>query len=125
MNSMSTPNWAVTGRYAGVPGSRPPMRRHPTPEDFIQRTIVGPASAKTVETILDLLGIPESLQVIIRTRDVVQSFVENRLIPDQPYPHHTSGGHYISNAPNAPLVEWSIDFAFVTRTINQTADDLA
>ena len=126
MTSMKTPNWAVTARYAGVPGSRPETRRHPAPEDFVRRTVIGPASTMTVETLLDLLDVPESVRVIIRTRSVVQNFVENRLIPDQPYPHHTSGRHYISDTPNAPLVEWSIDFAFVTRTsVDQAVDNQA
>jgi len=120
---MSTPSWAVTVRYAGVPGSRPKTRRHPTPEDFIRRTIVGPASAMTVETLLDLLSIPESERVIIRAKDVVKAFVEDRLIPDQPYSHHASGMHYVSDDPNAPLVEWSIDFAFVTPTITDRSND--
>jgi len=123
MNSINTSSWAVTGRYAGVPGSRPETRRHPTPADFVQHTIVGPPSTKTVEALLDLLNIPESERVPIRARDVVKNFVEGRLIPNQPYPHHTSGAHYVSYAPNAPLVEWSIDFAFITPTIVDQTDD--
>lgn len=113
---MIAPNWAVTARYAGVPGSRPETRRHPAPEDFVCRTIIGPASAMTVETILDLLEVPDSERRGIRANGVVKNFVEDRLIPNEPYPHHAMGMHYISNAPNAPLVEWSITFAFVTPT---------
>lgn len=109
-------NWAVTARYAGVPGSRPETRRHPAPEDFVRRTVVGPANAITVEALLDLLEVPESDRVRIRANSVVKNFVEGRLIPDQPYPHHANGGRYISDAPNAPLAEWSISFAFVTPT---------
>jgi hypothetical protein len=92
-------------------------------EDFVQRTIVGPASAMTVETLLDLLDVPEHERVVIRASDVVKDFVEDRLIPDQPYPHHAMGMRYVSDDPNAPLVEWSIDFAFVTpTTVNRGGD---
>lgn len=122
MTSTYPPNWAVTARYAGVPGSRPGSRRHPAVEDFVQRTIVGPASAMTVETLLDLLDVPERERVVIHARDVVKDFVEGRLIPDQPYPHHAMGMRYVSDAPNAPLVEWSIDFAFITPTAVDRGD---
>jgi hypothetical protein len=117
---MKEHNWTVTVRYAGVPGSRPKTRRHPSPEDFLRRTVVGPASPLTVEAALALLDIPENVRVMIRAKDVVRDFVEGRLVPDQPYPHHTVGMHYVSNAPDAQLVEWSIDFAFVTRVIVET-----
>lgn len=114
---MKTHNWAVTAHYAPAPGRRPPTRRHPAPEDFIQRTVVGPAHASTVEAVLDLLDVPENVRAMIRAKDDVRSFVEGRLIPDQPYPHHVVGMHYVSNAPDAQLIEWTIDFVFVTRMI--------
>ena len=120
---MNAPNWAVTARYAGVPGSCPGSRRHPAVEDFVQRAIVGPASTMTVETLLDLLDVPEHERVVIRASDVVKDFVEARLIPDQPYPHHAMGMRYVSDDPNAPLVEWSIDFAFVTPMTVNRGDD--
>lgn len=116
MNLTTIPHWAVTARYAGVPGSRPETRRHPVPEDFVRRTIIGSASAMTVETLLDLLEVPESERVAVRANSVVKNFVEGRLIPDEPYPHHAMWMHYITTSPNAPLVELSIDFAFVTPT---------
>lgn len=113
---MKVQNWAVSARYA-APGSRPGNRRHPALEDFCQRTVVGPMDVSTVEAVLDLLEVPEDVRAKIRAKDVVRDFVEGRLIPDQSYPHHTVGMHYVSDAPDAPLVEWSIEFAFVTRTI--------
>jgi hypothetical protein len=123
---MKVHNWAVTVRYAAAPGSRPQTRRHPAPEDFLRRTVVGPASVLTVEAALDLLAVPENVRTMIRAKDVVRDFVEGRLVPDQPYPQHTVGMHYVSDAPDAQLVEWSIDFAFVTRVIvDQTTGDLA
>jgi hypothetical protein len=53
-----------------------------------------------------LLDVPENERLMIRANDVVRNFVEDRLIPDQPYPHHAIGMHYVSNAPDAQLVEW-------------------
>ena len=117
---MTTPpvqNWTITVRYAAAPGSRPKTRRHPAPEDFLRRTVVGPASALTVEAVLDLLDIPENVRTLIRAKDIVRNFVEDRLVPDHPYPHHTVGMHYVSDDPDAQLVEWTIEFAFVTRLI--------
>jgi hypothetical protein len=123
---MKEHNWTVTVCYAGVPGSRPKTRRHPAPEDFLRRTVVGPASALTVEAVFDLLDVPENVRVMIRAKDVVRNFVEGTLVPDQPYPHCMVGMHYVSDAPDAQLVEWSIDFAFVTRVIgDQTTGGLA
>lgn len=123
---MKVQNWTVTVRYAGVPGSRPKTRRHPAPEDFLRRTVVGPVSPLTVEAVLDLLDIPENVRVRIRAADVVRNFVEGRLVPDQPYPHHHTGGHYVSNVPDAQFVEWSIEFAYVTRVIvDQSTGGLA
>jgi hypothetical protein len=107
-------NWAVSARYA-APGSRPGNRRHPVPEDFCRRTVVGAAAPSTVEALFDLLEVPENIRVKIRAKDVVRDFVEGKLVPDQVYPHHTIGMHYVSNEPDAQLVEWSIEFAFVSQ----------
>jgi hypothetical protein len=115
---MKTQNWAVSARYA-APGSRPGNRRHPVPEDFCRRTVVGPAEASTVEAVLDVLEVPEDVRVKIRAKDVVRDFVEGSLVPDQTYPYHAVGMHYVSDAPDAQLVEWSIEFAFVTQVIDQ------
>jgi hypothetical protein len=114
---MKAHNWAVTVRYAPAPGWRPPTRRHPTPEDFIRHTVVGPAHTSTVEAVLELLDVPENVRLMIRANDVVRNFVEGRLIPNQPYPHHAVGMNYVNNAPDAQLVEWTIAFEFVTRVI--------
>lgn len=112
-------SWAVSARYA-APGSRPGNRRHPPPDDFRRRTIVGPAAPATVEAVLDLLEVPEDVRVKIRANSVVQSFVEGKLVPDHPYPHHMTGGHYVNcNTSDEQFVEWSIDFAFVTQVIDQ------
>ena len=113
---MKVQNWAVSARYA-APGSRPGNRRHPAPEDFLRRTVVGPADVLTIEAVLDLLEAPENVRATIRANRVVRDFVEGKLVPDQSYPHHAVGMHYVSDAPDAPLVEWSIEFAFVTRMI--------
>jgi hypothetical protein len=113
---MKEQHWAVSARYAPT-GPRPGNRRHPAPEDFRRRTVVGPAGSATVEAILDLLEVPEWVRVKIRGKDVVRDFVEGRLVPDPTYPHNTLGMHYVSNDPDAQLVEWDIDFAFVTRFV--------
>lgn len=112
--------WAVTARYA-APGGRPGNRRHPAPEDFRRRTVVGPAAASTVEAVLNLLDVPVDERRAIRAQDVVRSFVEGTLVPDHPYPHHAAGMSYVSTAPDAQLVEWSIEFAFVTMIVDQGA----
>ena len=109
-------HWSVTGRYAAS-GSRPAKRRHPAPEDFRRRTVVGPAATSTLETVLDLLEVPQDVRAKIRANSVVQNFVEGRLDPDHPYPHHMVGMHYVSDAPDAQLVEWSIEFALVTQFV--------
>lgn len=114
--NMKAQHWAVTARYAPS-GSRPGNRRHPTPEDFRRRTIVGLAAVSTVEAVLDLLEVPEDVRRAIRVQDVVRSFVKGNLVPDQPYPHHAVGMRYVSADPEAQLVEWSIEFAFVTKLI--------
>ncbi len=119
---MKTRHWAVSARYA-APGSRPGNRRHPAPEDFLRRTVVGPAAAATVEAVLDLLEVPEDVRVKIRANDVVRNFVEDKIVPDQPYPDHMTGMHYVSGAPDAQLAEWSIEFAFVTRMIVDQGED--
>ena len=109
-------NWAVTGRYA-APGSRP---RHPGPEYFQRRTVVGSPAPSTVEAVLDLLKVPESVRVKIRADSVVKDFVEGKLVPDHPYPHNMTGGHYIhSNTPKEQFVEWDLSFEFVTRIIEE------
>ena len=114
---MSVQNWIVTGRYA-APGSRPGNRRHPPPDDFCRRSVVGPVESSTVEAVLDLLNVPENFRVMIRANRVVRDFVEGKLVPDHPYPHHMTGGCYVnSNTPDEQFVEWSIEFAFVTRMI--------
>jgi hypothetical protein len=124
--TMKIDNWAVTVRYAPVPGQRPPTRRHPGPEDFILHTVVGPANAATVEAALDLVDAPEGVRVNIRENDVVRNFVEGKLVPNHPYPHHINGGHYVSKAPGAQFEEWSIAFVFVTRVIaDQTTNRTA
>jgi hypothetical protein len=110
--------WAVTVRYAAS-GPRPGNRRHPAPEDFIRRTVVGSMDALTVEAVLDLLDVPEDVRTKIRAKDVVRDFVEGRLVPDGPYPHHVTGMHYVSSASDAQLVEWSIEFSFVTQILGQ------
>ena len=115
---MKMQNWAVTVRYA-APGSRPGNRRHPAPEDFCRRTVVGPSEPTTVEALLDLLEVPDGVRARIRTNAVVRNFVEGKLVPDEPYPHHAVGMHYVSDAPDAQLVELSIEFAFVTRILEQ------
>lgn len=71
----------------------------------------------TVEAVLDLLDVPENVRRAIRVEDVVLSFLEGKLVPDQPYPHHALGMRYVSADPVAQLVEWSIEFAFVTQMI--------
>ena len=114
-----TQRWAVSARYA-APGSRPASRRHPVPEDFCRRTVVGPADAATVEAVLDLLKVPEDVRVRIRAKDIVRDFVEGRLVPDQPYPHNAIGMHYVNNDPDAQLVEWDLSFAFVTQVVEGT-----
>lgn len=112
-------HWAVTARYA-APGGRPGNRRHPPPEDFRRRTIVGPASPATVEAVLDLLEVPENLRVKIRANGVVQDFVDGRLVPDHVYPHHMTGGCYVhANTQDEQFVEWDLAFAFVTSIIHQ------
>jgi len=73
----------------------------------------------TVEALFDLLEVSEDVRARIRVKDVVRNFVEGRLVPDQPYPHIAVGMHYVSAAPDAQLVEWSIDFVFVTQIIDQ------
>ena len=118
--AMKAQNWVVSARYA-APGSRPGNRRHPAPEDFCRRTVVGPPEAATVEAVLDLLEVPENERVKIRADNVVRDFVKNRLVPDHAYPHHTVGAHYVSSAPEAQLVEWTIEFAFVTQVIGDQA----
>ena len=123
---MKVQNWVVTGRYA-APGGRPGNRRHPPPDDFRRRTVVGPAAAVTVEAVLDLLEVPEDVRVKIRANSVVQNFVEGKLVPDHPYPHDMTGGHYVNNnKPDEQFVEWDLEFAFVTRVIiGQGTGDLA
>lgn len=79
----------------------------------------------TVEAVFDLLEVPEDIRARIRVKDVVRDFVEGRLVPDQPYPHHITGMHYVSAAPDAQLVEWSIEFAFVTQIIDPHTGDQA
>lgn len=116
---MNVSNWAVTARYA-APGGRPGNRRHPPPDDFRRRTVVGPAAVMTVEAVLDLLDVPENVRVKIRADSVVQNFVEGKLVPDHPYPHHMTGAHYVnSGSPDEQLVEWSMEFAFVTPILGQ------
>lgn len=113
---MKVQHWAVSFRYAAS-GGRPGNRRHPAPEDFHRRTVVGPAAASTVEAVFNALGAPEEVRAKVRASGVMRNFVEGRLDPDPAYPHHTGGRHYVSDAPDAQLVEWSVDFAFVTRVI--------
>ena len=118
LDLMKVQHWAVTGRYA-APGGRPGNRRHPPPEDFRRRTIVGPPVPETVEAVLDLLDVPENVRVKIRANRVVQDFVEGKLVPDHAYPHHMTGGHYVnSNTPEEQFVEWELNFAFVTQLID-------
>ena len=120
---MKVQNWVVTGRYA-APGSRPGNRRHPPPDDFCRRSVVGPVEPSTVEAVLDLLNVPENFRVMIRANNVVRDFVEGKLVPDHPYPHHMTGGCYVnSNTPDEQFVEWSIEFAFVTRMILDQATE--
>lgn len=121
---MNTQNWAVTGRYCrardrhAAPGGRPGNRRHPPPEDFRRRTVVGPAVPATVEAVLDLLDVPEDVRVKIRAHYVVQNFVEGKLVPDHPVMWCGYGGHYVnSNTPDEQFVEWDLEFAFVTQAI--------
>lgn len=64
-----------------------------------------------------MLAVSEFTRARIRERGIVHDFVEGRLVPNQPYPHHAVGDHYVSTASDAQLVEWSIEFVFVTRTI--------
>jgi len=112
-------HWAVTARYAAS-GGRPGNRRHPPPEDFRRRTIVGPAAPATIEAVLDLLEVPENFRVKIRTDRVVKDFVEGRLVPDHPYPHHMTGGCYVhAGTPKEQFVEWDLAFAFVTQIVGQ------
>lgn len=114
---MKEQDWVVTARYA-APGQRPGNRRHPAPEDFRRRTVVGPAWALTIEAIFDLLSVPESDRIMIRANRVVRDFVEGKLVPDAPYPHHMTGGCYVNrNTPDEQFVEWTFEFAFVTRVI--------
>jgi len=77
---------------------------------------VGPAEIATLEAVFDLLEVPEGVRARIRANRVVRDFVEGALVPDH-QPHHAVGMHYVSDAPDAQLVEWSIEFAFVTRVI--------
>lgn len=79
--------------------------------------MVGPPTSMTVEAALDLLDVPEDVRRAIRVQGVVRSFVEGKLVPDQPYPHHAVGMRYVSADPGAQLVEWSIEFVFVTQMI--------
>ena len=117
LDLMKVQNWAVTARYA-APGGRPGNRRHPAPEDFCRRTVVGPPVPATIEAVLDLLDVPENARVKIRANRVVQDFVEGKLVPDHPYPHHMTGGHYVnSNTPDEQLVDWGLNFAYVTQMI--------
>ena len=112
---MKVQHWSVTVRYA-APGSRPGNRRHPAPEDFCRRTVVGPVEPSTVEAVFDLLGVPEEFRARIRAHNVMRDFVEGRLVPDHSYPHHLTGGCYVnSNTPDEQFVEWSAEFVFVTR----------
>lgn len=121
MNEIKAQHWAVTVRYA-APGGRPGNRRHPSPEDFCRRTVVGPPAPATVEAVFDLLEVPENMRGKIRANAVVQNFVEGKLVPDQPYPHHMTGGCYVdSGTPDEQFVEWSIEFAFVTGLIGASA----
>ena len=111
---MKVQNWVVSARYA-APGGR---RRHPAPEDFCRRSVVGPAEPSTVEVVLDLLSVPENVRGRIRANRVVRDFVEGKLVPDHPYPHHATGGGYVnSGTPDEQFEEWSIEFAFVTQVI--------
>lgn len=122
---MKVQSWAVTARYA-APGGRPGNRRHPPPDDFRRRTVVGPAAVVTVEAVLDLLEVPEDVRVKICANSVVQNFVEGKLVPDHPYPHHMTGGHYVNSNPAEQFVEWDLEFAFVTQVIiAQGTGDLA
>lgn len=122
---MKVQHWSVTVRYA-APGSRPGNRRHPSPEDFCRRSVVGPVEPSTIEAVFDLLGVPEGTRATIRANRVVRDFVEGKLVPDHAYPHHAVGMHYVSNEPDAQLVEWSIEFVFVTRLIlDQTTEGRA
>lgn len=113
---MSVQNWVVSVRYA-APGPRPGNRRHPAPEDFNRRSVVGPLEPSTIEAVFDLLGVPEGVRARIRENRVVRDFVEGKLVPDHTYPHKAVGALYVNNEPGAQLVEWSIEFVFVTRLI--------
>ena len=116
---MGAQQWAVSLRYAG-PGERPGNRRHPSPEDFCRRTVVGPAGVHTVEAVFDLLGVSAEVRQRIHDTAIVRDFTGGRLIPDLPYPHRATGGYYVSYEPGAQFVEWDIEFTFVSSFI---ADD--
>ncbi len=111
-------HWVVSARYAAA-GPRPGNRRHPAPEDFCRRTVVGPAAPATVEAVLDLLAVSEDVRIKIRANSVVRDFVEDKLVPDQAYPHNALGMHYVSADPDAQLVEWDLCFAFVSQFVVQ------
>ncbi|HSX22867.1 MAG TPA: hypothetical protein VLE97_08860 [Gaiellaceae bacterium] len=113
---MKRQTWAVTVRYAAA-GPRPGNHRHPAPDDFRRRTVVGPVGSSTVEAVFDLLEVPEDVRAKIRAYDVVKNFVEGKLVPDDTYPHHHTGAHYVSRDSAAQLVEWDIAFVFVSRII--------
>ncbi len=114
---MKGQNWVVSARYA-APGGRPGSRRHPAPEDFCRRSVVGPVEPTTVEAVLDLLSVPEDIRVMLRANRVVQDFVEGKLVPDHAYPHHMTGGCYVKRGtPDEQFVEWSIEFAYISRMI--------
>lgn len=119
---MNEQHWAVTVRYAAA-GTRPGNRRHPAPEDFRRRTVVGPAASSTIEAVFDLLEVPENVRAKIRAYDVVRNFVEGKLVPDDTYPHHQTGANYVSRDPAAQLVEWDIAFVFVSRIIETAGDE--
>lgn len=117
-NPTSNDNWAVTLRYAPA-GPGPGNRRHPAPEDFRRRTVVGPAAISTIEAVLDLLKVSKFLRTRIRAAPLVRNFVECKIIPDEVYPAHTGSGCYVSAAPDAQYEEWSIDFRYVSQTITK------
>lgn len=108
---MKMQQWFVGGRYA-APGERP---RHPSPEHFRRRAVVGPPTIETLEALFDLLDIPETDRAAIRSKEVAQAFVEGRLGIDDPYPHNVTGMHYVNDG--TQLVEWDITFKAVTRML--------
>jgi len=109
-------HWVVTLRYAAA-GPRPGNRRHPAPEDFCQRTVVGPTASSTVEAILDLAAVSDDVRGRVRNDNVVRDFVDNKLACEAPYPHRAIGMRYVNTAVGEQLVEWSIEFTHVTRLI--------